>query len=134
MEKRQVARMFCSLLFAAAGCTTIDSHVRVADWPELEIVEHRVPYKEMHARCKKYTGFLMTPLGCTEFDFVARQAHIYVTPGLAMETVLEHERLHAAGYDHPGSDNMERIWHGWQASHPAAAPSTAGAAASALLP
>jgi hypothetical protein len=134
MTKKLAARTICTFLFAAAGCTTIDSHVRVEGWPELKVVEHRVAYDEMRARCRKYVGPLMTPLGCTEFHFGAGEAHIYVTPELPLEGVLAHERLHAAGYDHIGSDHMQRLWREWQARHPAAAArAEAGVAASGLL-
>ena len=116
-NKYAIAAIVSSLLFAA-GCTTIDQHERVPDWPQLAVVEHQVPFGEMYARCKKYTGFLMTPLGCTEFNFAAKRADIYVTPGFEMKTVLAHERLHAQGYDHPGSDHMAKLWHNWAATHP----------------
>jgi hypothetical protein len=133
MNKSCVARVASILLLATAGCTTIDEHVRVSDWPELTVFEHEVPYKEMYERCNKYVGALMTPLGCTEFNFSRREAHVWVTPGFMMNTVLEHERLHAAGYDHVGSDEMAQLWHNWQAQHPAA-NTQSGVAASGLLP
>lgn len=134
-KKRFAARLTSSLLLlAAAGCTTIDPHVRVADWPELRVIEHHVGYREMAAHCRRYVGFLMTPLGCTEFNFAAGEAHIYVTPDLPLgRNVLEHERLHAAGYDHVGSTQMADLWHEWQAHHPAAAVPS-GVAASKLGP
>lgn len=135
-KKSLVACSIGTLLIAgAAGCATIDSHERIAGWPELKVVEHRVSFDEVRARCKKYAGPLMTPLGCTEFHFARSEAHIYVTPELAMDSVLEHERLHAAGYDHVGSDNMRRLWQAWQAGHRAvAASATAGVAAAELFP
>ena len=132
-KKRRAARAACSLLLATtAACTTIDSHVRVEDWPRLEVIEHRVSFHQMVERCRKYTAPLMTPLGCTEFYFATGEAHIWVS-GIATAYVLEHEREHAAGYDHLGSDHMQRLWHNWQAAHPAA-PGDAGIAASTLLP
>lgn len=135
MKKNNTAARFAPILLlaAAAGCTTIDQHVRVADWPELMVFEHQVPNAEMYARCNKYVGVLMTPLGCTEFNFASGEAHIWVTPGFMMNTVLEHERLHAAGYDHVGSDEMARLWHGWQARHPTE-NTQSGVAASGFLP
>jgi hypothetical protein len=41
--------------------------------------------------------------------------HIYVSKGFPSEHVLEHERLHAAGYDHIGSDKLKRILERWKA-------------------
>lgn len=140
MKKNKLAGSLGALLIAAgAGCTTIDEHVRVADWPELEVIEHYVSYPEMREHCAKYAGPLMTPLGCTEFDFDAGEAHIYVTPELPMRSVLRHERMHAAGYDHVGSDHMAQLWHAWRAHHAgaqtriAAAPADGGVAAAQLL-
>ncbi len=131
MKKNNVARSFGSLLvLVAAGCTTIDEQVRVADWPELKVIEHYVSYSEMREHCAKYAGPLMTPLGCTEFDFDAGEAHIYVTPELPMRAVLRHERLHAAGYDHAGSTYMARLWHTWRAQR---ASSEGGVASAQLL-
>jgi hypothetical protein len=133
MKKQLASLSFSSLLLAAAGCTTVDSHVRVEGWPDLKVVEHKVPYGEMHARCAKYAAPLMTPLGCTEFDFARGEADIYVTPHLATRAVLEHERLHAAGYDHPGSQHMQQLWQAWLAGHPDK-PGERGVAASQLIP
>ena len=116
MKKKLAARVVCSLLLAAAaGCTTIDSHVRVEGWPELKVVEHELAYREMHKQCRPYTGPLLSPLGCVVFYLDAREAHIYVARSLKFRAVLEHERLHAAGYDHPGSTQMKDILAKWQA-------------------
>jgi hypothetical protein len=138
MNKKNAARSTLAVLVAllAGACTTIDSHVRVDDWPALKIVEHRVSYDAMYERCKKYVGLLSTPLGCTEFYFAAGEAHIYVTPELPLsQKVLEHERLHAAGFDHVGSDAMARLWRDWQAGQRrAAAGGQGGVAASQFLP
>ncbi len=48
------------------------------------------------------------PEGCALFLFDKGEAHIYVSAELPSNIVLEHERLHAAGYDHIGSTNMQR--------------------------
>jgi len=135
MNKKSFAARLTSslLLLAAAGCTTIDPHVRVADWPELRVIEHHVGYREMAAHCRKYVGFLMTPLGCTEFNFAAGEAHIYVTPDLPLgKNVLEHERLHAAGYDHVGSTQMAELWHKWEMTHRVSGQASHADAAAAL--
>jgi hypothetical protein len=121
VKKNAAARSICTLLLgtlllaAAAGCTTIDSHVRVEGWPELKVVEHEVAFGEMRKQCKPYSGPLMSPLGCILFYLDAGEAHIYVARRLNFRTVVAHERLHAAGYDHPGSTQMKDILEKWQA-------------------
>src|SRR5687767_585000 len=91
-----------------AGCSTID-HQRVEGWPELQIVEHRVPAEEMVSRCQKYTGAASLPLACAEFNLVARRCDIWLSQSFAPRAIVEHERLHCAGYDHVGSTNMKRF-------------------------
>jgi hypothetical protein len=115
MKKQLAASLFTVLIAAAGGCTTIDSHVRVDDWPELKIVEHDVSFSEMRTACKPYTPPLMTPLGCTVFYLDAGEAHIYVAKQLKFKFLVDHERLHAAGYDHPGSTNMKEMIERWRA-------------------
>lgn len=119
MKKKSAVRSFCSILLLAAalgGCATIDSHVRVDGWPELKIVEHEVGYREMRKHCLPYTGPLESPIACTVFYFDAGEAHIYVARQLKFKAVLEHERLHAMGYDHHGSNSMKQILERWQAA------------------
>ena len=94
--------------FFVAACSVID-HQRVEGWPELQIVEHRVPAEEMVARCQKYTGAASLPLACAEFKLAARRCDIWLSESFAPRAVVEHERLHCAGYDHVGSTNMKRF-------------------------
>jgi hypothetical protein len=91
-----------------AGCSAID-HQRVEGWPELQIVEHRVPAEEMVSRCQKYTGAASLPLACAEFNLVARRCDIWLSQSFAPRAIVEHERMHCAGYDHVGSTNMQRF-------------------------
>jgi len=87
------------------GCSAIE-HQRVEGWPELEVVEHFVPHREMQDRCVKYVGFGMSPEACAEFDLAARKCHVwYSADSPPMGFIRKHERLHCAGYDHaaPGT-------------------------------
>ena len=84
-------------------------HQRVEGWPELQIFEHRVSAQEMMERCRKYTGFGALPLACAEFSLAARRCDIWLSESFAPHTVIEHERMHCAGYDHVGSNNMQRL-------------------------
>jgi hypothetical protein len=94
--------------FSIAACSAID-HQRVEGWPELQIVEHRVPAEEMVSRCQKYTGAASRPLACAEFKLAARRCDIWLSESFAPPAVVEHERLHCAGYDHVGSTSMKRL-------------------------
>ena len=93
----------------------MDSHERVAGWPELKVVEHHVSNQEMRDRCDPYVAAWMSPQGCTLFFLDLGEAHIYVSKDFPSALVLEHERLHAAGYDHVGSVGMQVILKDWKA-------------------
>lgn len=94
---------------ALGACSTI-GHERVEGWPTLEIVEHYVPHATMRDRCAKYVGFGMSPIACAEFELVARRCHIWFSADFPPEPyVVEHERLHCQGYDHPGETTMREI-------------------------
>ena len=107
-----------ALLSAAlTGCSVmIDKHERVPGWPELKIVEHHVAHVEVRDRCKRFVSPLSFPEGCTLFYFDRSEAHIYVSKDFPTPWILEHERLHAAGYDHVGSKAMLRMLEAWKES------------------
>src|SRR5438067_2674573 len=112
------AQLSASLLLSTSlsGCAVIDEHVRVPGWPDLKVVEHHVSHEEMREHCVRYT-VIHPPEGCTVFLFDRQEAHIYVSKDFPAGWVLEHERPHAAGYDHIGSTNMQRLWQDWRARH-----------------
>jgi hypothetical protein len=96
-----------SLIVMAGGCSTIDRHEKVAGWPELRVVEHYVPHDVMRGRCAKYVAFGFLPEACAEFYFDRGECHVWFDADYPPATyVVEHERLHCAGYDHPGSSGM----------------------------
>lgn len=101
---------------ALAGCSTIDRHEPVPGWPELKIVEHHVAAQEMRDRCARFVPPYQFTEGCTIFHFDRSEAHIYVSKDFPSRLVLEHERWHAAGYDHVGSSAMRRMLEAWRAS------------------
>jgi hypothetical protein len=113
--QRAVRGFGAVVLMCLSGCSVIDGHQRVADWPELKVVEHHVSNQEMRERCHPYVGLGMSPMGCTLFLLDQREAHIYVSKDFPSQPVLEHERLHAAGYDHVGSVGMQAILKNWRA-------------------
>jgi hypothetical protein len=104
---------------ALGGCAVIDQHQKVPGWPELKVIEHHVAGYEVRDRCSRYAPPFSMPLGCTLFYLDQSEAHIYVSKDFPSQWVLEHERLHAAGYDHVGSTAMQRMLEKWkrQAGH-----------------
>ena len=114
MKNKKNAVGLAALLAALGGCAVIDKHERVPGWPELKIVEHYVPAAEMRTRCTPYAPPLSLPFGCTLFYLNEGEAHIYVSKEYPAPWVLEHERLHAAGYDHVGSTSMLRMLETWR--------------------
>jgi hypothetical protein len=114
LQKRAVCGFGAVILMCLSGCAAVDSHQRVADWPALKVVEHHVSNREMRDHCAQYTGPLLSPVGCTVFYFGLDEAHIYVSKEFPSEYVLEHERLHAAGYDHTGSTAMQTLLKDWR--------------------
>jgi hypothetical protein len=112
--ERAVCGFVAVVLMCLSGCAAVDSHKRVADWPALKVVEHHVSNREMRDRCVPYAAPGVSPMGCTLFYFDQGEAHIYVSAEFPSESVLEHERLHAAGYDHMGSDGMQAILKDWK--------------------
>lgn len=120
LAQPQVTRFAAGALAAAAlsGCIAmIEDHQRVEGFPPLEVIEHHVSHTEMRENCVPYTGPFTTPAGCTLFVFDRMEAHIVVSKDFPRPHVLAHERLHAAGYDHVGSQAMKRIWEAWKAKN-----------------
>jgi hypothetical protein len=118
MKKNKKLWLLLAGCLPLSGCIVMmDSHEPVADWPQLKIVEHHVGQQEVREQCVRFAPPLTTAAGCTLFYFDRREAHIYVSKDFPDPEVLEHERLHAAGYDHAGSDAMSRLWQGWKAQN-----------------
>jgi len=98
------------ILLFPMGCSTIDQHERVAGWPSLKLVEHYVPDDEMRARCAKYMPFGFLPEACAEFYFAQGECHVWYSADYPpTQYVMQHERLHCAGYDHPGDTTLRDV-------------------------
>lgn len=101
------------LCVISSGCTPI-SHVKIDDWPVLKVVEHRVPHGEMLKRCQRYYPG-GTPVACAEWNFNLATCDIWFSKDLPeMQHVVEHERMHCEGHDHPGSTAMEESLRKWR--------------------
>ena len=106
-------RNILALSLLTAGCsTTIDSHVAPpADWPVLAVIEHRVPHAVMRDRCGRFTPWYASPEACAEWHFAQGECHIYFSADFPPAAwIAEHERMHCAGYDHPGSTAAKDAW------------------------
>lgn len=110
---------------ALTGCSVMmDTQNRVPGWPELKIVEHHVTADEIYERCRRFVSPYSAPEACTLFYFDRSEAHIYVSKESPNGFILRHERLHAAGYDHVGSNHMRRALEAWRAAQRPADPET----------
>ena len=102
-------RKILAIMAALVGGCSVIGHEKVEGWPELEIVEHYVPHWQMRDKCAPYTGFGMHPEACAQFDLVNAKCHIWFSADFPPQKfIVEHERLHCAGYDHVGSTGMRR--------------------------
>ena len=107
--------LVCLVLFLGA-CTTIDAHKAPdVDFPTLNIIEHHVGGDVVLQQCYKYVPLWLKllggiPEGCAEVYFDLNECHIWVRSDFPSPSVLEHERLHCKGYDHPGDDTINKAW------------------------
>jgi hypothetical protein len=104
---------------ALSGCASTapqTSHEKVAGWPVLRVFEHYVPHVEMQTRCARYVvRYGARPLACAEFNFSEGRCDIWYSRELgAQPDLVQHERLHCAGYDHPGEYEMVRMLENWK--------------------
>ena len=117
-----MAACFRSLLVLGAtlsvgACTTIDTGEPVEGWPQLRVVEHYVPDATMRQRCSKYVAFGMLPLACAEFNFASGECHVWYSANFPpSQSVMEHERLHCQGYEHPGDTTLRDVLARYRAS------------------
>lgn len=103
------------------GCSTIDSHEKVAGWPQLRLVEHYVADGVMRQRCAKYMPFGFLPEACAEFYFDRGECHVwYSSDWPPAQYVVRHERLHCQGYDHPGDTTLRDVLARYEAGRRAA--------------
>ena len=98
------------------GCTTIDMNSKIEDWPNLTVTEHFGTTQEMREACSKYVGGFETPLACTEWDFDEARTDSYYEEN-PPQWILDHERLHQKGYDHPNSTYLKKLWEEWKEEH-----------------
>lgn len=97
------------LVFSLGACTTI-GHEPVEGWPKLEVIEHHVPHHVMRDHCAKYAPWGSYPEACAEFNLAEGRCDLWFSADFPPpQAFIEHERLHCAGYDHVGEENMSRL-------------------------
>jgi len=116
MSLCRAVRFAVLLLATLPACSTMTHPESPADWPALEVTERQVSFIDVQKKCFKY----LTPvaaalslgltLGCAEIDFAANTCTIYIGRGENDPGILEHEREHCAGKDHPGDATLRSAW------------------------
>ena len=122
-------RVACLAAAAALlpACSTIDSHEKVEGWPQLRIVEHFIPDDAMRRRCAKYVPLGLMPEACAEFYFDRGECHIWYSADFRPQPyVMEHERLHCRGFDHPGGSSLQEALARYNAERRAAGTAVSG--------
>lgn len=130
-----------ALAFGSLSACTSIGRERVEGWPELTVVEHRVPHHVMRDRCGPYTPAFMSPEACAEFFFVQGECHIWFSADFPPPPYLvRHEHDHCRGFEHAGETTLRDILARYAAAQEApasagpggpAAPDSGGAGSSA---
>ena len=104
----RAAARYVFLILLLNGCaTTIDAHKPAPiGWPVLTVRDNVVTGFEVLRRCYKYLPAHVKllggiPMACAEVNFAARTCDIWRARDASPE-IMDHERMHCAGKDHPG--------------------------------
>lgn len=98
-----------AVTFALSACASIDTHrVPPADWPQLAVRIVTQELRQVQRTCRNDFWPQNQVNACAIADFAHRTCYIYTWTDDA--AVLEHERAHCAGYDHPGESGMRDAW------------------------
>lgn len=109
MRRGAIALAACVL----SACTTIDvDRAPPADWPALDTRVHHV--ENVAIECAPYTAFGSIPFACAVIDFKANTCTIWTA--VSWQFVMEHERRHCLGYDHPDESTLRDAWEAFKAT------------------
>lgn len=106
------------IVVALAGCASIEEHTAPPDWPKLTVRDNVVGGAEVLRRCYKYIPTWQKALGtfpmaCAEINFVSRTCNIWRAHD-ATEDVIEHEKIHCRGGQHPGDTTLADAWNAYR--------------------
>lgn len=107
---------------ALSGCGTMIQHDSApADWPQMEVRVHTVSFSQMLGRCYKYMSLPMKlmggfPVACAEVDLARNVCDIWMTDDENDPYILEHEKDHCAGKDHPHDMTLRNLWANYKAA------------------
>jgi hypothetical protein len=110
--------LLLTVFLLSGGCASIDYQTGPVPGLEHMTVDERVvDASAIYQACSRcgHRG-LVLPIACTCIDFSAKRAVIWL-PRDASQPVIEHERAHARGYDHPDGELRDR-YQTWLASRP----------------
>lgn len=102
------------LILLLAGCTVI-GHQKVEGWPKLVVTEHHVPHHEMRDQCVPYVPWGSSPEACAVINLDKRTCDVWFSADFPPPPAfVKHERYHCEGYDHVGSDTLQKALKQWQ--------------------
>lgn len=117
-----IVAALAAIMVQLQGCAgmMIDTHTPPpADWPKLRVVEHYVPSAVMRDRCSRFVSRFALPEACAEWHFRANECHIFFSSDFPpADWIVQHERQHCAGYDHPGSTAARDAWKSFRNYYP----------------
>ena len=99
-----------------SGCTSIDYRAGpVLGLDRMSVEEHFIDAGTLYAACARCGhGGPDIALACTCIDFRTNHAVIWLARG-APQWMIEHERAHGLGYDHPDGE-LHRRYAAWKSS------------------
>ncbi len=109
------------VLLLLSGCATtvtpMDwSKLPPSDFPKLEIKVIKVTEDQLKERCKNiYYSPFTQPLACSLLYFSANSCLIYTATD--NPEIIEHEKGHCQGYDHPNDASIRGGWERWKAKN-----------------
>lgn len=99
------------IVLLLSGCTTIGHQPPPADWPQLEVIKHRVSNVEMRDQCARYVTM---PIACAIVTFWRNVCHIYLDVDNTTDEIEEHEDMHCKGWDHMGETIFRDAWEAYK--------------------
>jgi len=86
-----IQRLSPYILFILSGCTFYGTPVRIDNWPDLRIVEHRVSQDVVRDECSKYAPWWAVAGGCA--IYYRTECHVWASE----DWVAEIERNNCSG-------------------------------------